>query len=95
MTSHPIPIGFYTVAHNETTEAVLGLESWQGDDLGGPTVERVTWALCRVLLILDHGDVILQHSTGVRGTWPRIDRIPAKYVNEYEWRPILVPERMP
>lgn len=59
-------------------------------------VEKVTekWKFARVLMIDSNGDFIVEHDTGVRYTYPRIDRISAKYINEYRWKEIKVPDNL-
>ena len=76
--------GVYDITHAET--------EWSVDEDGNegpPRTVRVLWKNARVLMN-DGGDLIIQHDTGIRGTWPRIDRVMARYLSEYEFVPVSI-----
>jgi len=58
-------------------------------DLGPVRVVREEWLLARVLAVVDGGDLIVQHASGVKNTWPRIERV-SRDARGCEWRRVEV-----
>jgi len=61
-------------------------------DLHPPRVVTDTWKNAMVVAILENGNVIVRHPTGIKNTFPRLDEIDARYLDKYEFREVVAPE---
>lgn len=76
-----IPDAVYDVFFTEFSQELL-----PDGTLGPLTEESVVWRNARVLACVDGGDLIVQHPTGIRGAYPRIDRIEKTFLHKYTFR---------
>lgn len=81
-------VEFELTAWNVLEDDIFGIEP----QLSEPYKTKEKWNFARILMRDTNGDLIVEHDTGIKNTYPRIDRVAAKYINEYRWIKIEVPE---